>query len=74
VEVLEPGSDQLIGAREITVTQGYSAGVAPIAHFGLGEHELVDVRLTPPGGNGTITLEGVAGDSHLRYPEGCAGT
>ena len=51
VEVYEAGASgdgaALIGAREITTTQGYSAGVAPVAHFGLGEHQSVDVLLLP---------------------------
>jgi len=69
VEVHEPGG-ALIGAREITVTQGYSAGVAPIAHFGLGELQEVDVRLVAPGGE-PIDLPSVPADQHLRYPAGC---
>jgi hypothetical protein len=62
----------LLGAREITVTQGYSAGVAPTAHFGLGEDTAVDVRLIPPGGAGPSDLPGVVADQHIRYPSGCA--
>jgi hypothetical protein len=61
----------LLGAREITTTQGYSAGVAPIAHFGLGDSQLVDVVLTPPGEADQVVLEDVAADQHLRYPDGC---
>lgn len=69
VEVYEPGG-ALIGAREITVTQGYSAGVAPIAHFGLGDFQEVEVRLVAPGGE-PIDLPAVPADQHLRYPAGC---
>jgi len=76
VEIYEPGAagdvSALLGAREITTTQGYSSGVAAVAHFGLGDHEQVDVRLTPPGDGEMMILEGVAGDQHLRYPGGCA--
>jgi hypothetical protein len=76
VEVYEPGAagelSALLGVREITTTQGYSSGVAPVAHFGLGDIERVDVRLTPPGDGEMVMLEGVAGDQHLRYPGGCA--
>ena len=61
----------LLGAREITVTQGYSAGVAPIAHFGVGEETTVDVRLVPPGGGEPSSYTGVAVDQHLRLPDGC---
>jgi hypothetical protein len=66
----DPGA--LLGAREITTTQGYSAGVAPIAHFGLGDHQSVDIVLSPPGDAEQVVLEGVAADQHLRYPGGCA--
>ena len=67
----DQGSDSLIGAREITVSQGYSAGVAPVAHFGLGEVEEVSLRLEPPGGAEAFVLEGVEADQHLRFPDGC---
>ena len=62
---------QLLGAREITVTQGYSAGVAPIAHFGLGEDTQVDLRLVPPGGVDPLVVGGVDADQHVRVPDGC---
>lgn len=61
-----------IGARDITVTQGYSAGVSPIAHFGVGEIDEVRVALTPSGmSDGPIVLDGVSVNQHLRYPAGC---
>jgi enediyne biosynthesis protein E4 len=69
-EVLEGGA--LIGARDITTTQGYSSGVAPVAHFGLGEVDRVDVRLVPPGDGEPIVLTDIAADQHLRYPAGCS--
>jgi len=68
VEVLD-GPD-LLGAREITVTQGYSAGVLPIAHFGLGNVAAVTVRMTPPGED-SIELADVAANQHIRWPNGC---
>lgn len=82
VSVGEPGSHgigwrvdvfdgpDLIGAREISVTQGYSAGVLPIAHFGLGDVDAVTVRLTPPGTD-PIELTDVAANQHIRWPDGC---
>jgi hypothetical protein len=70
VEVYD--GDALLGAREITTTQGYSAGVAPVAHFGLGDVGQVDVRLTPPGDSEPVVLPAVAADQHLRYPNGCS--
>ncbi|MGH3650062.1 MAG: CRTAC1 family protein, partial [Acidimicrobiia bacterium] len=63
--------DELIGAREITVTQGYAAGVLPFAHFGLGDREEVTVRLVPPGGADPIVLEAVTANQHIRWPGGC---
>ncbi|MGD2103233.1 MAG: CRTAC1 family protein [Acidimicrobiia bacterium] len=70
VEVHHDG--ELIGAREITVTQGYSAGVLPVAHFGLGDAETVDVRLVPADGSEPITLEDMTANQHLRWPNGCS--
>lgn len=67
---VDDGSEPL-GAREMTVTQGYSAGVAPIAHFGLGDIAEVSVRLTPRDGSEPILIEDVAADTHIRYPDGC---
>lgn len=69
VEVLDEG--ELLGARELTVTQGYSAGVSAIAHFGLGSVEQVTVRLKPPGGQEPIDLLDIEANQHLRYPAGC---
>jgi hypothetical protein len=69
VEVYD--GDNLLGAREITTTQGYSAGVAPVAHFGLGDVDRVDVVLTPPGEADPVTLPGLPADQHVRYPSGC---
>lgn len=61
----------LVGAQEITVTQGYSAGVLPIAHFGLGDLDSVDIRMTPPNGGDIIELGGVAANQRIRWPNGC---
>lgn len=60
----------LIGAREITVTQGYSSGVQPIAHFGLGDSEEIEVVLTPPGAD-PIDLGSISANQHIRWPNGC---
>lgn len=69
VEVLD--GDAIIGAREITVTQGYSAGVLPFAHFGLADLDEVDVRLTPRGDQDPILIESVMANQHVRWPAGC---
>lgn len=61
----------LIGAREITVTQGYASGVLPVAHFGLGPADDVTVRLVPPGA-APITIDHVTANQHLRWPAGCS--
>jgi hypothetical protein len=45
--------------------------VAPTAHFGLGEIDTVDVRLTAPNGGDEVVLPTIAADQHLRYPAGC---
>ena len=75
VEVYEAGAAgdpaALLGAREITTTQGYSSGVAPVAHFGLGDTESVNVRLVPPGDPDPVVLANVGADQRLRYPNGC---
>jgi hypothetical protein len=63
--------DGLLGAREINVTQGYAGGVLPIAHFGLGDVDQVDVRLIPPGERDSILLTGLSANQHVRWPEGC---
>jgi hypothetical protein len=35
--------DHLLGMQEIQITNGFSSGTEPIAHFGLGARDLVDV-------------------------------
>jgi hypothetical protein len=62
---------EMLGARDITVTQGYSAGVLPGAHFGVGEASEVDIRLIPPRGDEPVDFTAVAVNQHLRWPEGC---
>jgi hypothetical protein len=62
---------EMLGARDITVTQGYSAGVLPRAHFGVGEASEVDIRLIPPRGDEPVDFTAVAVNQHLRWPEGC---
>jgi hypothetical protein len=52
------------------VTQGYSAGVLPIAHFGLGDLGTVEVTLVPPGED-PIGFGEVAANQHIRWPNGC---
>jgi len=60
----------LLGYREIGVASGYSSGNLPVAHFGLGEVEVVDVAIKLRSG-ATATIEDVGADSHIRWPDGC---
>lgn len=62
---------RLLGMREITVSQGYSAGNEPVAHFGLGDFTAVDVVVSPPLDVAPIVMTGLAADQHVRLPNGC---
>jgi hypothetical protein len=74
VDVYEEGGagdpERLLGTREIVVTLGYTAGVEPFAHFGLGETDAVDLVVTPPRME-PVVFEATAVDRHIRVPEGC---
>lgn len=61
---------QVLGRQEIIVATGYSSAHSPVAHFGLGEHEQVEVSLQLPGGE-IHDLGAVPVDSHIRWPAGC---
>ncbi len=63
-------STQLLGMREIVVSQGYTSGNLLVAHFGLGSHDVVDVRIVSPGGTSSAVTE-VAANAHIRIPNGC---
>lgn len=67
---LETVDGGFLGRREIGVSGGYASGGPPYAHFGLGDHRVVDVRISMPGAS-AVTLEGVAADQHIRWPDGC---
>jgi hypothetical protein len=62
-------TSSLLGMREITATQGYTAGTELLAHFGLGDIDVVDVVVTRPGGD-PVTESGLAVNRHVRLP-GC---
>lgn len=67
------GLDQpeaLLGMREIVVSQGYTSGGLPVAHFGLGTVATVDVRIVSPDGTSFAVTE-VAANRHIRIPGGC---
>ena len=60
VAVFEAGHigdlDKLLGMQEIHVTNGYSSGTEAIAHFGLGDIDMVDVMVELPWGAGTWSV------------------
>lgn len=62
--------DALLGMREIVVSQGYTSGNLPVAHFGLGETAAVDVRIVSPDGT-SIAVTDVGANQHIRIPGGC---
>jgi hypothetical protein len=61
---------EVIGREQIWVGGGYSTGVLPYAHFGLGPETSVAVTITLPDGT-TEELPQVAADQHIRWPGGC---
>lgn len=56
----------LLGLREITATTGYGGGVPAVAHVGLGDVTLVDIRVRLPHGQGLIESAGVPTDQELQ--------
>jgi hypothetical protein len=55
----------LLGAREISVAQGWCSGQEAVAHFGLGAVTVVDVQVTLPHGKGTLVRRGVKANQRL---------
>ena len=74
VEVYEEGKagevDALLGARELTASLGYTAGVELMAHFGLGGENAVDVVVTSPGSD-PVSLSAVAANSRIDVGGDC---
>ncbi|MGF1617137.1 MAG: CRTAC1 family protein [Acidimicrobiia bacterium] len=74
VEVYEGGQagdvEAMLGARDITASLGYTAGVELMAHFGLGEADLVDIVVTSAGGD-PVSLSGVAANSRISVGGDC---
>ncbi|NNF65366.1 MAG: CRTAC1 family protein, partial [Acidimicrobiia bacterium] len=62
--------DSLIGVREIVASQGYGAGNLQVVHFGLGDAELVDIRVSYPDGELVELLETDV-NRHIQLPDGC---
>jgi hypothetical protein len=61
---------ELLGSSAITASRGYSAGVAAVAHIGLGDTDTVDVVVRLPGGH-ELSITGVSANRHIRLPGGC---
>ena len=74
IEVYEEGQagdvDALLGARDITASLGYTAGVELVAHFGLGEADTVDIVVTRQGGE-PVTLGGVEVNARIDVAGDC---
>ena len=60
----------LLGMQQIVASQGYAAGHAAEAHFGLGRAPAVDVRVLLPNAR-SIDLTEVAANRYIRLPGGC---
>ena len=74
VEVYQGGQagdvGAMLGARDITASLGYTAGVEIMAHFGLGDVEVVDIVVTSAGGD-PVSLIGVAANSRVSVGGDC---
>jgi len=64
IEIYKPGTDMRLGTRGIYAEHSYKSGSPLEAHFGLGGHESVDVKVLPPAGE-SFTLLDVEGDHYL---------
>jgi hypothetical protein len=62
--------DALLGARELTASLGYTAGVELMAHFGLGGEKAVDIVVTSPGSE-PFSLSAVAANSRIDVGGDC---
>jgi hypothetical protein len=58
-------STALIGSREIAIGYGFCSGQEAVAHFGLGTHEVVDLKIVLPHGRGTLTEKNVKADQRV---------
>jgi hypothetical protein len=58
IEVFPAGrvdqADDLIGVQEVATGYGYASGQVAECHFGLGEHQQVDVRVRLPNGESSV--------------------
>jgi hypothetical protein len=58
-------ADALLGCVEIAAGYGYSSGQEPVAHFGLGRHDSVDLVIHLPHGRGQIRRAGVKSNQRI---------
>jgi hypothetical protein len=56
---------ELLAAREIAIGFGYCSGQEAFAHFGLGSHSSVDLKIILPHGKGAIIRSKVAANQRL---------
>jgi len=69
IEIYQTGTNQRLGTRGIYAERSYKSGSPLEAHFGLGPHESVDVKVFPPVGKSFILRE-VQGDRYLELNVG----
>ncbi len=62
--------EALLGARDITASLGYTAGVELMAHFGIGEAMTVDILVTSAGMD-PVSLSGVEANSRIVVAGDC---
>lgn len=72
IRVYEAGGlgnqDAFLGQREIAVGFGYASGQEAAAHFGLGKVDKVDLEITLPHGQGSLTKKDVAANQRIAIP------
>ncbi len=74
VKIYKAGTTQLIGAREISPSFGWSSSQPAIAHFGLGNERYVDVVVKMPFSGSEYRRDGVPANRMLTMPNGIAET
>lgn len=61
---------ELLGVREVSVSQGWCSGTEAMVHFGLGGVAEVDLEVTLPHGKGRVVRKGVKVNTRLSVPMG----
>jgi hypothetical protein len=65
IRLFRPGTRELLGGQDLAAGYGYTSSQAPIAHFGLGREESVDVEVVLPHGKGTTLQKAVKADQRV---------